>query len=309
MDQIEEMAKQQDKMCEKLQKAEEAKQACHSAGCREEKTKQVQKETEQPLKERDSAQSPWQNLRKIAINEFEPPETKPQEEKSEFDLDGAKKVLAKYTKMNLDNLMGLSAVDPKCREYIAKNVFFEIKHLYKFDEVAFTQQRIAEAGGDGTERVITVPNPKNSNPVQHPEFFSMLYGWGQYYLQCYPKKSAAFLEYLQFLTKYGVMYSVLTLIRLDNQICQYFIQHSDMQWDTTSPFIQRVLLDIGIEVQKGILQALPTQVTLVSPQPQRDNQSQAGNHNNQSQNCSGSGHSHHHGGGGCQCEWSDNCDR
>ena len=99
MDQIEEMTKQQDKMCEKLQKAEEAKQACHSAGCREEKTKQVQKEKEEALKEWDSAQSPWQNLRKIAINEFEPPETKPQEEKSEFDLDGAKKVLAKYTKM------------------------------------------------------------------------------------------------------------------------------------------------------------------------------------------------------------------
>ena len=56
--------------------------------------------------------------------------------------------------------------------------FFEIKHLYKFDEVAFMQQHIAEAGGDGTERVIMVPNPKNSDPVQHPEFFSMLYGWG-----------------------------------------------------------------------------------------------------------------------------------
>ena len=47
-------------------------------------------------------------------------EKKPCEEKSEFDLDGAKKVLAKYTKMNLDHLMGLSAVDPKYREYIAK---------------------------------------------------------------------------------------------------------------------------------------------------------------------------------------------
>ena len=174
-------------------------------------------------------------------------------------------------------------------------MFFEIKHLYKFDEVAFTQQRIAEAGSDGTERVITIPNLKNSDPVQCPEFFSMLYGWDQYYLQCYPEKSAAFLEYLQFLTKYGVIYSVLTLIRLHNCICQYFVQHPDLQWDTTSLFVQRVLLDIGIEVQKGILQALPMHVPLVSPQPQRSNQSQSGDHNNQSQNCSGSGHSHHHG--------------
>ena len=139
----------------------------------------------------------------------------------------------------------------------------------------------------------------------------MLYGWGQYYLQCFPEKAAAYLEYLQFLTKYGVIYSVPTLIRLDNRINQYFVQHLELQWDTTCPFVQRVLLDIGIEVQKGILQALPVQVPLVSPQPQRNHQSQQVNHNNNnsSQNHQGSGRSHRRGGSGHHRERSDNQDR
>ena len=109
---------------------------CTPARGWEEKTKEVRKEKDEALKECDSAWKDAESLARsdkdrevfrrffqIAIDEFEPPEKKPDEDKSEFDLDGAKKVSAKYDKMNISNLMGLSAVDPKCIEYIAKNVF------------------------------------------------------------------------------------------------------------------------------------------------------------------------------------------
>ena len=169
MDRMAEMTKQQDEMKEKLclaQKAKEEKQRLAiQLEAEKKKSAEIAKDKDEALKECDSACNDAASLAKtekdrkvfrcffqIAIDEFEPLEKKPREDKSEFDLDGATKVPAKYTKMNISNLMGLSAVDPKCREYIVKNVFFEIKHLYKFDKVAFTQQHIAKAGGTALRR-------------------------------------------------------------------------------------------------------------------------------------------------------------
>ena len=37
--------------------------------------------------------------------------------------------------------MSFSAVEPKCREMIAKHQLFELYHLHKADDVEFTEQR------------------------------------------------------------------------------------------------------------------------------------------------------------------------
>ena len=44
--------------------------------------------------------------------------------KREFDLDGLKIVPAKYDRMDIEGLLTMSAVEPKCIEMIAKDQFF-----------------------------------------------------------------------------------------------------------------------------------------------------------------------------------------
>ena len=68
------------------------------------------------------------------------PAARPREEKREFHLYGTKVIPSVYKGMDLQGLVSVSAVEPKCREMIAKHQFFELYHLHKADDVEFTQQ-------------------------------------------------------------------------------------------------------------------------------------------------------------------------
>ena len=82
----------------------------------------------------------------------------PHEEKHEFCLDGTKVVPAAYCGMDLTGLLSVSAVEPKCREMVAKNQFFELHHLYKADDLQFTQQRLVttDRSSEGDGCVLTI---------------------------------------------------------------------------------------------------------------------------------------------------------
>ena len=63
----------------------------------------------------------------------------PIKEKHEFNLDRPKFISSVYKKLH--SLVSFSAVEPKCREMIAKHQLFELYHLHKADDVEFTEQR------------------------------------------------------------------------------------------------------------------------------------------------------------------------
>ena len=62
----------------------------------------------------------------MLADDYVPLEKKQQEEKSEFNLEGIKIVLAKYEGMNMEGLLVHNAVDMRCREMIVKDQFFEL---------------------------------------------------------------------------------------------------------------------------------------------------------------------------------------
>ena len=129
----------------------------------------------------------------------------------------------------------MSMVDPSCREMIANNVSFPLPFLTKVDDFELSCLKISARYGEEEECRVTVDPHKGTGPKTRPEFFQLLYLFGQFYLQCYPEKTAAFLEYLSFLTKYGIVYTVQLLVKLDNQIRRYFVQHPTLNWDVTTP--------------------------------------------------------------------------
>ena len=68
-------------------------------------------------------------FKRAAEETLGPDPKKPKENKSEFELDGQKTIPAKYEEMDLTNLLNIASVEPKCREMIAQNIFFELKAL------------------------------------------------------------------------------------------------------------------------------------------------------------------------------------
>ena len=177
----------------------------------------------------------------------------PRETKNWFHLDGQKVVPAKYEQMNLDNLLNIALVEPKCREMIAQNTFFELKALQKGSDIEMVQHCIQTQDDDreGSSFYIVGSVPCSQDLKTQPQLFYALYSWRQFYLQCFPKKTAAFLEYLAFMTKYGIIYPVPTLVKFDNKIRQFYVQHPHLNWDMTGPQVQRFLLDANIDLQQA----------------------------------------------------------
>ena len=91
---------------------------------------------------------------------------------------------------------------------------------------------------------------QNKQPKTRPEFYTLLYAFGQYYLQVFPGKTASFLEYLSFLTKYAAKYPISVLIKLDNSIHHFFVQRPLLNWDVTRPEIDHYVKDTDIELSK-----------------------------------------------------------
>ena len=155
--------------------------------------------------------------------EGEPLLKRPREDpKHEFDLDGSKIVPARYERMEIEGLLTMSAVEPKCREMIAKNQFFELFHLHKVDDLDFTHQHILTdtEDSDGCSLTVSSGSVKTQQPKSRPDFFQLLYSFGQFYLQ------------------------------LDTSICRFFVQRPQLNWDITHPEINCFIKDADIEVTK-----------------------------------------------------------
>ena len=257
--QLEEMNEKHEQMRKELEAAEQERTRRGELELELEKAKQDRQEA---LDERDRALSSslmaktererqiLRLFKRAAEETLGPDPKKPKENKSEFELDGQKTIPAKYEEMDLTNLLNIASVEPKCREMIGQNIFFELKALQKGSEIE--QQRVVVQNDDGETPAYYVvgSSPKSHDLKTRPQLFYVLYSWGQFYLQCFPQKTAAFLEYLAFMTKYGVVYSVPTLVKLDNKIRQFYVQHPQLNWHMTSPQVQRFLLDANIDLQQ-----------------------------------------------------------
>ena len=138
--------------------------------------------------------------------------------------------------MNLAGLLNLSSVDERPCEKIGKGQFVELYAIHKVDDVS--------SSINDKDRSSSV---KSQQPKTRPEFFQLLYRFGQYYLQYYPKKSAAFLEYLSFMNKYGAVYPVTTLVKLDTSIRKFYTECPELNWDVTCPEVNRFITNANLD--------------------------------------------------------------
>ena len=174
---------------------------------------------------------------------------KPREQKSEFLPNGRKAIPAIYTEMDLTDLMNLQAVEAKTRESIGNDEYVELRDVSGGD-VQVVQHKIQTTTDDNGKPVYFMVGaaPKNQDPKTRPQFFHALYTWGQFYLQCYPEKAAAFLEYLLFISKYGVIYSVPTLLLLDSKIRKWYVTHPEENWDMGGKHVTRFVREADLEL-------------------------------------------------------------
>ena len=170
-------------------------------------------------------------------------------DKSEFYLNGEKKVPAPYSKMMMEELLNPGSVDPQCREKIGRDEFFKLHHLFNADDLEAGCARQSREEGTSVVPFNAGASHKGA-PCSRSELFQLLYAFGQYYLQCYPQKACGFLEYLAYISKYGQTYSVPTLVKLDNSIRRFFIQRPALNWDVTHREIDRFEKDANIYQEK-----------------------------------------------------------
>ena len=203
----------------------------------------------------------FENLRKTL--DGEQPQKK---QKREFTPHGDKIVPAKYEHMNTKGLLTLESVDQNVRDKIARNEFVELVNLHRVEDVEHSRKK--QGGADADE------SAGRSSIKDRPEFFYLLYKFGMYYLQCYPEKTVAFLEYMAFLTRYGKKYTVNQLVRLDTSCRRHFVQNPEVNWDPTLPHIERFVRDLQVEADepKGGSTSNATQVKVqqkAKPQQQK----------------------------------------
>ena len=242
----------------------------------------------------------------MLADDYVPLEKKQQEEKSEFNLEGIKIVLAKYEGMNMEGLLVHNAVDMRCREMIVKDQFFELRQLHRFQELSFSQHNIVPDMPSREACLLTVAVPmKAAGPSMHPELFQLLYEFGQFYLQVYLAKATAFLEYLAFITKYGIVFSVPVLVNLDNNIRRFYVQRPHLNWDVTRVEVQRMVKDAEIEMQDKYANTGASKSTTAANNPQQNSQTprQGGGHSGSGAN-SGAANCKSSSGG---CLWSSHC--
>ena len=108
------------------------------------------------------------------------------DQKCEFNLDGSEVIPAEYDGMDVQGLLSMSAVEPKCHKMIAKNQFFELHHLHKADGLEFSQQRILTDADESDGCIVTVSSnvSKSQQPKSRPEFFQLLYSLYYNFREC-----------------------------------------------------------------------------------------------------------------------------
>ena len=79
------------------------------------------------------------------------------------------------------------------------------------------------------------------NQKQKQRFFSLLYDFGQFYLQIYPAKTAGFLEYLHYLTENNSDMTVQGVLKLGTAIRQQYITYLHWNWEESHHEINHFL--------------------------------------------------------------------
>ena len=154
--------------------------------------------------------------------------------------------------------------------------------------------------------LLTVAAPMSAaGPSVHPELLQLLYEFGQFYLQVYLAKATSFLEYLAFITKYGIVFSVPVLVNLDNNIRRFYVQRPHLNWDVTRVEVQHMVKDAEIEMQDKYVNTGASKSTTAAHNPQQNSQTprQGGGHSGSGAN-SGAANCGSSSGG---CLWSSHC--
>ena len=184
-----------------------------------------------------------------SILELDSDPKKPHEPKSEFLPNGLKTVPASYEGMDLTDVLSIASVDSAIREKIGQDEFVELKDLQGAEVQMVQHEFAAQSKTDGKQCYFTVHSaPRNQDPKTHPQFFHALYSWAQFYLQCYPQKTAQIFEYLLFMSKYGVIYSVSNLLMLDGKIRKFFTQNPELPWDMAGKQVAMFIRQADLEL-------------------------------------------------------------
>ena len=107
------------------------------------------------------------------------------EQRSEFDAYGIKKVSPEFFGMRGEGLHRHLKVDKSYPNKIAKNEFFKLDQLSKF----IAMRRPSKSPGDEVKEQFSIP-----------EIFECLFLFGMFYLQIYPEKTMGFLNYCSHLS-------------------------------------------------------------------------------------------------------------
>ena len=153
-------------------------------------------------------------------------------DKCEFDLDGLKTVPAPYKGMRIEGLVVLGEVNVSIRKSIARNEFVELTKMFTGEVIQETKIG---------NMVFTAKNEAGQKQISNKsDIFYLLYQFGMYYLQIYPEKGTAFLEYLAFLTKMGDKFHAQGLLKLDAALRTQYTSHPQWNWDQTNKIIDRI---------------------------------------------------------------------
>ena len=116
-------------------------------------------------------------------------------------------------------------VDRRYREKIVQDEFFELYKLYKLEESSEQYVSMNEEG------YLSFNVHKPTQPKRKAEIFSLLYDFGQFYLQIYPAKTAGFLEYLHYLTENTSDMTVQGVLKLDTAIRWQYVNYPHWNWE------------------------------------------------------------------------------
>ena len=148
---------------------------------------------------------------------------KPKEDpKSEFTLQGIKKIPAEFNGMSGKGIRRHLRISATFRNKIARNEFFELAELYKFISAKSLRYK-SPLDTESSAR-------KANEPQTKTEVFELLYLFGMFYLQVFPEKMLGFLDHCSYLTTCSKTYHVPGLLRLDSALRELYITNPEWNW-------------------------------------------------------------------------------
>ena len=152
-------------------------------------------------------------------------------------MNGPKLTPAKYSGMDFSGLIHQYKVEPKFRNNIARDEYFDLVKMFKAEDSRIDTPFVTNFQDAG---VLTVNVPKSALPKSKGDVFQLLYTFGQYYLQVYLGKAAGFLEYMAYLTSYSSEFTVQGLLKLDSEIHRLYVLNPGWNWEQSRYEIARI---------------------------------------------------------------------